>query len=262
MNEMNPKLKPFAVCKWFLENPASELSTRDLCNKFYIRSRRCVGAHFRRILDLGYISSRLENKRAIYFAGPNIAEFGSILSGAVKPPKKDCGGVRCLEDIRERCVIDSETDCWNLALGMSGCRTPTVYSPKSEKIEQAPRMAWLFRGNEIPEGHRVWRTCLNHKCCNPEHLACGTQADMGRWQKQTGVQKGIPSKVAANVRMGKLRRKVSDEGIAEICSSSETLDVLAKRFGVSTYAVSMYRRRLRGTVPLMRGASVFGWRPA
>jgi hypothetical protein len=125
--------------------------------------------------------------------------------------KKRHDGVRTLQDIKDRCVVDSETGCWNWSLAMSNggkfgssC-TPRVAVPagildQKQKCCSAARAAWLFSGKSLAPKQIVWRKCLNDKCCAPHHLIAGTKSEEGAWMAKNGHRRGNPQRAAVNMK--------------------------------------------------------------
>lgn len=91
---------------------------------------------------------------------------------------------------------------------------------RADGVETAHRVSWmLFRGD--PAGLDVCHHCDNRGCVNPEHLFVGDAA----------------ANIADARRKGRTKRKLSDDAIREILSSSETSTVLAARFGITPSGV-------------------------
>lgn len=121
--------------------------------------------------------------------------------------RKRQDGVRTLEDIRSRCVIDDETGCWLWRGAMSmkrhGQGQPRVWLPGVDGgvIETAARAAWLLSGRRIANGHVVWRSlCTDSKCINPEHGKSGTRTQMHAAFVADGRMRGDPIRAAINAK--------------------------------------------------------------
>lgn len=106
------------------------------------------------------------------------------------------GSVRNLEDLRCRCVMDQDTQCWHLktARGRAmprGRESFPVNVYQRGKIP-ATRVAWEFgRGKAPAAGSVVWRACKSYDCVNPKHLRNGSRQDFVAWQTKKGVQRSI-----------------------------------------------------------------------
>lgn len=78
-------------------------------------------------------------------------------------------------------------------------------------------------------GDVVLHLCDNRKCCNPEHLKLGTQADN--------------LSDMANKGRGRKGLKLTDEDVLEISKSTDTGVNLAKAYNVSPATISLIRNR-------------------
>src|SRR5579863_7137496 len=78
--------------------------------------------------------------------------------------------VRALEQrLRSGLVVDSETGCHVWATTRQGGYAQLHVS--------AHRLAWELVNGPIPKGMHALHRCDNSRCCNPDHLFLGTQAD-------------------------------------------------------------------------------------
>jgi hypothetical protein len=181
----------------------------------------------------------------------------------------DIGGIRTLDDLRARCVIDEETGCWHWRLAISQ-GSPRVHVkhpalPGDNKSTMRGRRAALLlaTGRDLPKGQFAYARlcCAASDCVNPKHARAGTRAEHGEWLRKTGKVKNLLSKSAASRRTWDKRgRKVSSAMRDEILSSDETYEALAKRLGVSKFVVYQVRKGITHSTALP-GASVFNWRP-
>ena len=101
------------------------------------------------------------------------------------------------------------------------------------KQYRANRIAWILTSGEIPDGLLVRHLCNNPSCCNPNHLALGTQRDNVDDMTRAGRQaRGEGHGMAA----------LTDEQVLEIyarCTSGiGGQRGIAKDYGVSQYCVS------------------------
>jgi hypothetical protein len=67
-------------------------------------------------------------------------------------------------------------DCWPWKGGHSG----DGYGAFTDdyKVYKAHRISWaLYNNKEVPEGKLILHKCNNKRCCNPNHLYCGTHGD-------------------------------------------------------------------------------------
>lgn len=121
------------------------------------------------------------------------------------PRRKRQDGVRTLEDIRARCVIDDETGCWlwrgAFSIKRGGHATPRVWLAKDRRSEVAGRAAWLLSGRKLKPGAVVWRSvCTDTRCINPEHAKAGTRTQMHAAMVADGRMRGNPRRAAINAQ--------------------------------------------------------------
>ena len=179
----------------------------------------------------------------------------------------DLGGIRTLEDLRVRCVMDEETGCWHWRMSMSQGR-PRVHimHPVShEGVNMRGRRAALVlaTGQDLPPLHFAFARlcCTSDDCCNPDHARSGNREAHGEWLRKSGKVKGLPSKMAASRRTWDKRgRKITAAMRQEILHSNESQISLARKFGVSNFVIWQVRQGLTHR-KLAAGASVFVWRP-
>jgi len=121
-----------------------------------------------------------------------------------------------------------EAGCW---LWMY-CVLPKGYGVLSHKgvAFRAHRAAYLAFKGDIPEGMHVLHNCDVASCVNPAHLYLGDD-------KQNGTDKAKRGRAAS--KRGELngRAKLTEEQVAEIRKSHESLFVLARRYGVSKVTI-------------------------
>lgn len=152
-----------------------------------------------------------------------------------------------LDDIKARCFITDE-GCWEWR-GAASDGVPRIYAPNHQK-EGSPmecqvgrRAVWHVRtGKAIPKGHRVFGTCENAACLNPEHAKCGTTGELGALTKKLGRFKNKPARIAASRISGRKRSHLTPELIAEIQASEETGVAIAQRLNLGREVVSRARR--------------------
>lgn len=180
------------------------------------------------------------------------------------------GGVRTVEDIFHRCVINEDTGCWEWQGSRSQGKgghihiVPTMWVPALGTLTTGMRAVAILSGKiaaDAPASVIVWRVCRCRTCLNPEHLRTGTRAEWGAEMAARGAMSGAWRK-AANIKGAKAKRKLSDEQSREILVSSDTCEALAARYGVSKSTISRVRRGQRYTERQIPGASVFSWAAA
>lgn len=185
--------------------------------------------------------------------------------------------MKTLDEVRARCEIEEETGCWSWT-GALSCGIPRIYAPDLAATErrlsaalksafesarpgrlvkaallqamdpimeaQAGRRAvWqMATGKSIKDGHIAYTTCLNGMCVNPDHIACGTGAELGRFTAKVGRYKGQPARILANYRIGRQRSTLKPEHYVEIQLSPESGLAIGARLGYSRSVVSKVRR--------------------
>jgi hypothetical protein len=176
-------------------------------------------------------------------------------------------GVHTLDDLLDRCVVDSITECWKYRVQARPDRKkvwdPTVWLPGIKRTETVNRAAWILSGRVSAESRAwvVWRVCQTPHCCNPEHLRSGTRKTHGTWMKKTGHLRNNPERMAARrlhwLASGKT--KITEEVANYIRTSDKSTRGLAREIGVSPSVVSGVRRGKTWTTAV-NGGSVFSWK--
>lgn len=191
-----------------------------------------------------------------------------------KPTSKPAGGVRTLEDLRLRCVIDEETGCWlwqQAVATAGGGTTPIVHLPDNvlpgvgrRSTIPAARAAWLLSGRKLQPGHVVWRQlCTGGRCINPAHCRAGTKSDGLAAVAATGRNRGKPERAVINAKSrASLAKPVELVRQAEALFAAGKLqkDVRAT-LGISQKTAAAIRLgrhpHSSGRNRVLRGASVF-----
>lgn len=174
------------------------------------------------------------------------------------------GGIRSVEDIRQRCRVDDETGCWHWGLAfVQGAPSVSLRHPVTDqRMKMRGRRAVLLiaRGKDLPKGHVAFPSdeCTSSDCMNPDHCRSGDRHAHGKQITRSGIWKGLPSKVAAGKAAAAARRKLTPEAVADARSSDEPAHVLADKWGVSEYAIWAARRFVTHKPD---GVSVFNFRP-
>jgi len=167
-------------------------------------------------------------------------------------------GVRTIEDLRLRCVVDEITGCW-LWRGAFTQGVGAVWLPELGKTRTIRSAAMFLSGKPIKKGHRIYLKCIHSDCCNPAHCNPMTPAAFGKAQAASDRLKGNPTRLATCIRLGRKNSRLTPELAQEIRESSETGLAIAARLGVSRSVVSKIRTNKAWNVAAMPGASVFTW---
>lgn len=188
------------------------------------------------------------------------------------PPRK---GARDLEDLRQRCVIDELTGCWDWGGALSRSSTcstvpttrvwlPDVNRPGAGQLTTASRAAWLLSGRKLQPDQVVFRHhCGNHLCINPAHAVAVTRPEMHALNRESGRFRGDPKRAAAN-RASMLRMALPVEKVrqaeAMLAAGVMSKDIRAE-LGFCNTTMTRIRSgkhpHSRARQNLVRGASVF-----
>ncbi len=166
------------------------------------------------------------------------------------PAKKgdNLGGVHTLRDLRDRCVIDVVTRCWQwrgaVSPGRGRNRETRVWYPALQRILPVPRVSWLLAGKGELEGRTVWRCCGEELCVNPDHLMAGSKAEWGRWMAERGSLSGRPDRSAANraARIASGHTPITMEIAAWVRESPQSGVEVAHAVGVQPTAITRLRK--------------------
>lgn len=175
-------------------------------------------------------------------------------------------GVHTLEALKSRCKIDDYTSCWEFAGAFSG-KVPRIntFNPYKGYAEVCTgnRAAWLIAGGADPAGRVVYHSkCMNARCVNPDHLACGTKKQAAASAKKAGSFDVTPAKRAANMKNSRRRPGVlPPEVVRDVRHSDETGKAVSARLGISQQVVSKIRRG-ESYKDSVAGSSVFSWAAA
>lgn len=146
------------------------------------------------------------------------------------PHGKHLGGIRTLDELRERCVMDG--DCWV-------CRTRCVWLYGTGAM--TARCASLrLRGEALREGYVVARTCDTEQCVR--HVKQVPRASAVRAATKAGVMR-TTRKAIANRVAGAKRSRVTPEVWRWAMESGQSNKDIAHALGVSHSLVSAKRAK-------------------
>ncbi len=173
------------------------------------------------------------------------------------------GGIRTVEDLRQRSHVDDETGCWHWSLAMNGNSPKVWFCLNGKRSCMRGRRAALsiLNGENLPRELVAFaiKACHSDDCVNPGHSRVGDRKAAGKALAKSGRVKGLSAKIRAARATGSKRCKFSPEIVAEIRSSIEPTAQIAKRLGVAQNTVHQCRV---GNSYKPSGNSVFSWRPA
>lgn len=99
--------------------------------------------------------------------------------------------------------------------------------------------------------------CHARDCVNPAHARAETRAQHGAYLRRTG-RATTEAKAKSAIRAAQRRRKLTLDQVREIRDSAEPIEALARKLGVSRFAVWSVRAGKTWRTPAV---SVFTWRP-
>ena len=146
------------------------------------------------------------------------------------------------ERFEARYVPCPMSGCWLWTGPRTGNNYGQCYMRKEKKIDGrwqpvwilAHRLAWELYNGPVPDDMKVLHKCDNRFCVSPSHLFLGTMADNS-------------ADMVAKDRHPRGERqphsKLTEAAVREIRASTETLEALAARYGVSFQLISDVRLR-------------------
>jgi len=152
-------------------------------------------------------------------------------------------GIRTLDDIKARCVID-ERGCWIWKGCMANGAVPFANIGGGKYVTVMRYAYCLKHGIEYDslKGKRVWSKMREVHDVNPSHAMVGTIAEHNVWRSEGGRLKGFKHRIASIKVRDKIGRRYTPEQILEIRSSSESERVLGERYGCTPSLIGYIRR--------------------
>lgn len=138
-------------------------------------------------------------------------------------------GVRTVDDIRRRCRVTEE--CWHWLKATTKKGVPKLwFSPLDRETTIGP-VLYFMRHGKAPQKGRIYSTfCGSLDCANPDHYRLETLSSACKRHKRKNPlvhrQRGTLARRARSTKM-------NEEKAAEIRASSESLESLAKAYGIS-----------------------------
>jgi len=150
--------------------------------------------------------------------------------------------VHCSPECRIKAAASAFSDpaaCWE----WDGSRNPatgygqlSAWDDGKRKVYTAHRVSFQAFVGAIPDGQQVLHTCDNRPCFNPAHLFLGTQLE----NMHDMIAKGRelhPGTFGSNHHA----TKITEADVVAIRASTETLQVLGRRYSMSQSALSAIR---------------------
>lgn len=187
---------------------------------------------------------------------------------------RSTGGIRRLQDLIDRCIIDDETGCWRWRCAYRpssrGSKTPVVHIPagvlgNAERVQMsAQKASWLLSGRTLRDGALVWRqTCNSDECINPEHCRSGSRRQMVKAVAATGRNRGDPVRAVINARNRASMNVPADvvRQVEEMFRAGALQKEVRSVFGIAADTARSIRAGLHphcsASQRVIRGASVF-----
>jgi hypothetical protein len=177
------------------------------------------------------------------------------MEARVGKPKK-IYGIRTLADIRDRCCVVDGHWMWKGAFSKGQGGQTRIWAPDYTRggvmySQPGPRAVWHAKtGSAIPEGNRIFRTCCEVRCVNPDHVACQHVAERGKQIADSGKWKGVPARIVANRTTTQKRSTVTGEALELILKSDLVAREITALTGVGRTTISRLRR---GDSPIATG---------
>ncbi len=105
---------------------------------------------------------------------------------------------------------------------------------------RAHRAAWVIKNGLIPDGLYVCHKCDNPRCCNVDHLFLGTPKD-NMIDKEA---KGRGTKPPSHSGESHHNATLTTSQLCEVRASTQTLEALAKAYGVSSKTIWRIKKGL------------------
>lgn len=173
--------------------------------------------------------------------------------------RKEGKGARVwtMQTVRDRCDEVGSCMIWKLSVNSTGY--PSV-SMNGTTITVRKLVYVNLMGKEMKSGRRITSRCHNPLCCSETCLIQSRNTDILKAAHERR-RKADPMSLRREQRASS-KAKLSPEIAADIRSSDEDGQTLAKRHGVALDTIRAVRRNATYKEPVMAATSVFDWRPA
>lgn len=161
-------------------------------------------------------------------------------------------GLQTIEDLRLRCYIRSEDDCWHWRGALDQRGAPKTWFPAfGITTTIGPVIAFLRTG--VRPKKAVWlRSCTSPDCVNPDHWSKASHS--AATLRHPRANPALHSMKVALAR--RASSKLNDDIVAQIREGQGTLQECADRYGISRSTVDRIRRGVSWK-PLTLASSVF-----
>ena len=150
-----------------------------------------------------------------------------------------------LDDIKGRCKIVDGHWLWAGACsdGWPRIAAPEFTRHDGRKTSQHGRRAvWhVINRQPIPAGWRVFGTCEERTCINPEHIVCEPTAKWGKRVANSGKWRGLAERITKVRAAGRKRSHLTPDLIEAILASPKTGQALTVELGLSRTVISKAR---------------------
>lgn len=164
---------------------------------------------------------------------------------------RNCGGIHGISGIKDRCVINAETGCWDWKGATNNSGTPIMWiAGLRSRVTLGIALCYFKTGAKPPRGTMWLPTCGNQCCGNPRHRAEG-DASVRAQGKRT------PLHDAKIKQANRLRSKLSEGTAMEIRESDEPARRLADAHDISISHVYRIRRGENWKPIVIPGSSIF-----
>jgi hypothetical protein len=164
------------------------------------------------------------------------------------------GGIRTIDDIKDRCKVDDITGCWIWAGAMKNT-APRVWLPGIGAASMPMALQVVLHGTKPTAKRMLIPTCGRVDCANPAHRKWGSKAQMFR-----GLMAEMAPEHRARMTLGKrsASKVCTPQIAADVCASTEPAQQIADRLGV--HVTHVYRiKRGDAWQPQLAASSVFTW---
>jgi hypothetical protein len=169
------------------------------------------------------------------------------------------GGVRTIDDLKDRCVVDDITGCWLWRAARDSNGVPSLQYPPLGRVVSLGVAIGHLRTGALSASGVVWHcTCETRQCANPDHRKAGTRSTQ---MLAAGIKRSPQTR--ARITAGKrLTAKVSEADATEIRGSDMKLTEIMERYSITKGYACEIRSGKRRAPLAAPGSSAFSWRPA